>query len=48
VPHDIKPRKMMNFHKITQSWVGNENKNVDIEFTRSYHDSSLTPLVLNG
>ncbi len=29
--HDIKPRKLLNFHKIIQSWVGNEDKNADIE-----------------
>jgi hypothetical protein len=31
MPHDIKPKKLLNFHKIIQSWVGNENKNVDVE-----------------
>jgi len=28
--HDIKPIKLLN--EIIQSWVGNEDKNVDIEF----------------
>jgi hypothetical protein len=29
--HDIKPRELLNFHKIIQSWVGTKDKNVDIE-----------------
>jgi len=32
--HDIKHRRLLNSNKIIQSWVGNEDKKVDIEFIK--------------
>jgi hypothetical protein len=31
IAHDIKPKRILNFYNIIQSWARNEDKNVDIE-----------------
>jgi hypothetical protein len=42
MPHDIKPKKMLNFHENFQNWVGNEDKNVVIEFIeKKKHDTKM-------
>jgi hypothetical protein len=34
--HDIKDTKLLNFHEIIQTWVRNENENVNIESTKKH------------
>jgi hypothetical protein len=41
---DIKHRRLLNFHKIIQSWVGNEDKKVDIEFIKKIIKNKLSNL----
>ncbi len=31
IAHDVKLKRLLNFHKIIQGWARNENKNMDIE-----------------
>jgi len=42
--HDIKHRRLLNFLKIIQSWGGNEDKKVDIEFIKLKIKSKLSNL----
>jgi hypothetical protein len=42
--HDIKPRELLNFHKVIRSWVGNEDKNKDIESIKKKIKNHLSNL----